>query len=100
MPKKTPKLNAPASVAVNTPVQITGSGFPRSTAVIVVVDQIAPIFGREPSLLDKSDKAGAILVTAVFTKVGIYEIHPCIRVKRKGGSWNCRSVTPITVEAE
>lgn len=99
MPKKTPKLNAPATVGVNESFKVTGSNFPKNTAVLVVVDQTAPDFGREPTKAAETDRAGEFEVTTAFNGPGTFEIHPCIHSNKKGGSWDCRSVEPITVVA-
>ncbi len=100
MPKKTPKLGAPTTVGVNTPFQVTGEDFPKNTAVFIITNQIAPIFrGDQISLLTETDAAGVLEVTNTLTQAGTYVISATVHSKKKGGSWDNRSVTPITVEA-
>ncbi len=101
MPKKTPVLSAPATVVVNEPFQVTGTGFPRTTPVFIITNQIAPIFrGDQSTLLTETSAAGSLAVTNKLTQVGTYVISATVHSKKKGGSWDSRSVTPIEVVAE
>ena len=101
MPKKTPKLNAPATVGVGAPFGVTGEDFPKNTAVFIISNQIAPIFrGDQPSLLTETNAAGELEVTNRLTQAGTYVISATVHMKKRGGSWDSRSVEPITVEAE
>ena len=100
MPKKTPTLTAPTTVGVGAPFGVSGEDFPKNTAVFIITNQVAPIFrGDQPSLLVETDAAGALEVTNNLTEAGTYVISATVHSKKRGGSWDNRSVTPITVEA-
>ena len=99
MPKKIPTLSAPDTVDVLTSFPVTGKDFPKKTSVFVIVNRVAPPFGREPSVLTETDAKGNLAVAAKVSVVGTYELTACIHTKQRGGRWDCRSVEPEEVEA-
>ena len=72
-------------------VVVTGQGFPRNTAVFVVITNM-------PSLLVQSDDSGSFQTSAVFSEAGSYVFSACFYVKAQGGRWDCNSTAPVTLD--
>jgi hypothetical protein len=70
-------------------VTVTGEGFPKDTAVFVVITGSA-------SLLEKTDRAGSFETGTAFAEVGSYTFSACYL--QKNGRWDCSSTPPVTLE--
>ncbi len=94
-----PTLTFDSPVAVEEVVTVIGEGFPKNAATFLITDQVSPIFsGAFPTILVETDRAGSFEVTTSFSEPGTYEFHVCSHLKKGGGSWDCRSLDPQTIE--
>jgi len=73
--------------AVGEPVKIEGAGYPRNTAVFVVIT-------NSPSLLVTTDGSGWFVTGTSFSQPGTYTFSACY-LKKSG--WDCGSVSPKTL---
>lgn len=68
-------------------------GFPRETAVFVVVTQVSPAH-RSPPLLAQPDGPGSFQAATSFGDPAEYVFSACVYQRKDGGSWDCGSGTP------
>ena len=75
---------------------VTGEGFPKDTAVAVVITQVSPVYSSLiPTLGVETDRSGSFETGTSFDEPGIYAFSACF-YKHRG--WDCQSTTPKTVE--
>ncbi len=71
-------------------VSVTGSGFPRTTAVFVVITNM-------PSILVQSDGSGSFQTGTFLSEPGTYRFSACFYKK---GGWDCNSTPPVSVTVQ
>ena len=79
-------------------IAVMGDGFPKNTAAFVIVSQVSPVHDSLPSILVETDGAGSFETATSFSEPGTYEFSVCSYLKKRGGSWDCRSVDPKSIE--
>ncbi len=84
-------------VVVEQDITIFGEGFPKRSAVLIVTNQIAPVFGREPTALAQADRKGSFEHVTSFSEPGTYEVHTCFNKPGNQG-WDCRSAGEVIIE--
>ena len=70
-------------------VAVIGDGFPKSTAVFVVITDM-------PSLLTQTDRGGSFETAVAFDEAGSYTFSACYL--KNNGRWDCTSTAPVTLE--
>jgi hypothetical protein len=92
-------LNPSDTAKVGETVTISGTGYPKDTSVFVIVRNES---GNKnlPSLLDKSDSSGAVQFTAAYNEAGLYKFSSCYRLRKGGGSWDCKSIVPVYLQIQ
>lgn len=71
-------------------VAVTGEGFPRETAALVVIDPMMP------TLLAETDRAGSFETGVAFAEPGTYTFSVCYY--QKNHRWDCTSTAPVSLE--
>lgn len=70
-------------------VTVTGEGFPRETAALVVIDPMMP------TLLAETDRAGWFETGVAFAEAGTYTFSVCYY--QKNHRWDCTSTAPVSL---
>ncbi len=70
-------------------VAVMGDGFPKTTAVFVVITDM-------PSLLVQTDRGGSFETSVAFDEAGTYTFSACYL--KNNGRWDCGSISPVILE--
>ena len=70
-------------------VTVTGDGFPKTTAVAIVIT-------NSPTLAVKTDRGGSSETGVAFDEAGSYTFSACYL--QNNGRWDCKSTAPTTLD--